>query len=204
MYTIYIYNNDSRRLERYRLESYHNMPYTRYSSMTVSDFFSNTVSSIGWTSTDFLHKWSDMSRGNIYPQAAFRRIAEGGHTAESMHYAGLAADTSQFCHDHNFPFQEGNHVALSSAGYPEVNQGDIGLFVLVLQDALASLGFKEGELDGFFGRETKKALSCFCNSFGLPESNGCNHDLWKLLAFQAAGCGITDCCKHINRRKIIL
>ena len=172
--------------------------------MYVSDFFSNTVSLIGWTSTDFLQKWSELSKGRIYPQTLFRRIAEGGHIAESMHYAGLAADAHISDTTHNFPFSDGNHVALSPAGYPPVSFGDVGIFVLVLQDALASLGFKEGELDGFFGQETQKALSRFCKKFNLTEKYGCTCDIWKPLTIHATGCGLNAHCKHINKHRIIL
>lgn len=204
MYTLYIYNNESLRLERYRLEAYQNMPYTCHGSMHVSDFFSGTVSTVGWTSAEFLCKWSELSMGKIYPQFVFRRIFEGGHIAESMHYAGLAADVRDIPKTLSFPFFENNHVALSPAGFPPVKLGDIGLFVLVLQDALATLGFREGELDGFFGHETLKALSRFCKSLNIPSSTECGRDTWQALTFLAAGYGLNENCKYINRSKIIL
>lgn len=204
MYTLYIYNDESRRLERYKLEAFMNIPYTSHGSMSASEFFSDTVSSVGWTSTEFLHKWNNLSKGTIHPQSVFRRIFEGGHITESMHYAGLAADIPNTPEDHPFPFSENRHVALAPAGFPDVSLGDIGLFVLVLQDALAALGFNEGELDGFFGKETLKALLRFRKTYSVEGGDFCDRKTWCALSFRAAGCGVTPTVKYVQNRKIIL
>ncbi len=198
MYTLFIYNNESYRLERYKLEAYKNMPYTSHNSMSVSDFFSHTISSVGWTSTEFLYKWNTFSKGKIHAKSVFRRIFEGGHIAESMHYAGLAADVTHIPKHCTFPFTEDNHVALSAAGFPELTLGSIGTYVLVLQDALSTLGFSEGELDGFFGPQTAKALSKFKNAYKLPSNSTCDRTAWRTLCFLAAGAGATKTVTHIK------
>jgi len=203
MYTLYIYNNDSHRLERYKLESYHKVPYTCFNTLYVSDFFSSTSSTIGWTTTAFLNRYSESFKGNSPSVSLFRRIFEGGYVSESMHYAGLAADSSFIPKNHTFPFCDQNHLALYPAGYPKISYGDIGVFVFILQDALSSLGFCEGGLDGFFGFETQKALSSFCKYNNISFTSECNSVIWKSLTFQAAGCGFNEHIKYFNSYKTI-
>ena len=204
MYTLFIYNSESNRLERYNLHPYSTLPYSTHSSMSVSDFFSNTSSYIGWTSTEFVQKWNKFSHGQIRAKAVFRRIWEGGYISESMHYAGLASDTFSNPPSGIFPFTSQNHVALSPWGYPDISFGDIGLFVLVMQDALSSLGFAEGELDGFFGPRTLSALTRFRHLHGLECNNICDRKTWRVLTFHACGCGVTPYCKYVFKSKAIL
>ncbi len=204
MYTLFIYNNESNRLERYNLQPYNNLPYSTHSSMSVSEFFSNTSSCAGWTSTEFIQKWNKFSRGQIHAEFVFRRIWEGGYISESMHYAGLAADTFSTDSSGIFPFNAHNHVSLSPWGYPDISFGDIGLFVLVMQDALSALGFTEGELDGFFGPLTLSALTRFRALHGLESSNTCDKNTWRILTFYACGCGATPHCKYVFKNRAIL
>ena len=185
------------RLERYRLETYHDMPYTAYGSMSVADFFTKTISTVAWTSSDFLRTWSSFSRGQIQASHTFRRIFEGGHISQSMHYAGLAADHNHTELLQTFPFEEERHVAISPSGYPLLHPGSIGPFVFVLQDALMTLGFCGGELDGFFGRETLNALARFKEAQNLPAKNICDNVTWNRLCFLASGCGITPTVSKI-------
>lgn len=204
MYTLFIYNSESNRLERYNLQPYNNLPYSTHSSISVSEFFANTTSSTGWTSTEFINAWNRFSGGQIHPRFVFRRIWEGGYISESMHYAGLAADTFLNPPSGIFPFISQNHVALSPCGYPDISFGDIGLFVLVMQDALSALGFAEGELDGFFGPLTLRALTRFCHFHGLETKNTCDRESWRVLTFHACGCGFTPYCKYVFKNKTIL
>lgn len=204
MYTLFIYNNESNRLERYNLHPYSNIPYSTHSSMSVSDFFSNTSSCAGWTSTEFIQKWNKFSQGEIHADFVFRRIWEGGCISESMHYAGLAADILSSAPSGTFPFITQNHVSLSPWGYPDISFGDIGLFVLVMQDALSALGFTEGELDGFFGPRTLSALTRFRHLHGLKERNICDRETWRILTFRACGCGVNPYCKYVFKHKAIL
>ena len=128
----------------------------------------------------------------------FRRMFEGGFISESMHYAGLAVDTREPLPS-EFAFQDGTHHASFPPGYPEVSLGDTGLFVLVLQDALACLGYKEGELDGIFGPLTLFALTNFCKDNNLVVSRTCSRDIWRKLSFLAAGIGVNPHCKYVRR-----
>ncbi|MBQ8004211.1 MAG: peptidoglycan-binding protein [Oscillospiraceae bacterium] len=172
--------------------------------MSVSEFFSNTISYIGWTSTDFIQKWNKLSRGIIHPFSVFRRIWEGGYISESMHYAGIAADADEFPPSNEFPFHSPEHVALLPYGYPDIAFGEIGLFVLVMQDALSALGFCEGELDGFFGPYTLRALTRFRQLHNLESSNICDRTTWQALTFHACGCGVSPSCRYFLKSKTIL
>ncbi|MBQ7120067.1 MAG: peptidoglycan-binding protein [Oscillospiraceae bacterium] len=198
MYTIYVHNNESNRLERYRLKPYHNMPYTYSNALSVSAFFANTISVIGWTSTDFLRLWTSFSKGGCIGNYFFRRIAEGGHIQQSMHYAGLAARIP-FNYDVPFPFKEKNHVSLFPSGYPTLFPGDIGPFVFILQDALISLGFTNCPLDGFFGTATTRALVSFKNDHALPPTPVFDKKTSHLLTFLAAGSGINNAIKYVRK-----
>ena len=178
------------------------MPYTAYGSMTVPDFFGKSLSTVGWTSSSFLRSWTSFSQGRIHPTNVFRRIFEGGHISQSMHYAGLAADFDCDKSSQDFPFAEKSHVALAGAGYPQLHPNCIGPFVFVLQDALATLGFCEGELDGFFGVATLNALKQFKRSNNLSPDNICDSATWSRLCFLASGCGITPTVSGISRRRL--
>ncbi len=200
IYTVYIYNNESSRLERYLLDIYHDMPYTAYGSMTVPDFFGKSISTVGWTTSAFLRTWTSFSQGRVHPTNVFRRIFEGGHISQSMHYAGLAADVNPDNITATFPFIEANHVALSGAGYPELYRHSLGPFVFVLQDALMTLGFGDGSLDGFFGNETRNALNRFKSTHQLPQDGICDMNTWNKLCFLACGCGATPTVSKIKRK----
>ena len=52
--------------------------------------------------------------------------------------------------------------------YHTIQTGDKGDEVLRLQQALAEYGYYEGELDGRFGQQTRRAVDRFQYSHGLP------------------------------------
>ncbi len=210
MYIIFIYNNISKRLERYSLEPYDDMPYTKNGSMFVSDFFGRSNSYIGWSSSEFLAAWDSVSYGKIRPCHVFCRIFEGGHIQHSMHYAGTAADCKE-----DFPYKDRNflnffpcfekhkdclHVSMQAEKFSEISVGDIGLFVLILQDSLNVLGFTGGELDGFFGLRTRDALAKFQKWNNLPATGTANAATWRALTFLAAGAGMTETTTHTKSK----
>ena len=112
---------------------------------------------------------------------AFRRIWEGGHGTRSQHYAGVAFDVGQrltqsqrtaiykaarstgawgyveplsqtptwvhFDRRYGTPACSG-----TTAGYPTLRRGSRGCYVMILQDALSTLGYQTGSrIDGLFG-----------------------------------------------------
>ena len=76
--------------------------------------------------------------------------------------------------------------ACATGGYPLVKEGKKGVYVAVLQDALNTLGYNAGTIDGIFGKNTKNAVLRYQKSKGLTQDGivGCN--TWKSLTNQVA------------------
>ena len=79
----------------------------------------------------------------------------------------------------------------TTAGYPTLRRGSRGCYVMILQDALSTLGYQTGSrIDGVFGARTEEALR------GLPAAHqslrvdgvcGCNS--WKKISTAVHGRG---------------
>ena len=82
--------------------------------------------------------------------------------------------------------------ACSSGGYPFIKQGSKGVYVLVAQDGLNTLGFRTGGLDGIFGNQTRNAVIAYQRSRGLIEDGiiGCN--TWRSIQENVIGKGKTS------------
>ena len=79
--------------------------------------------------------------------------------------------------------------ACSSGGYPLIRQGSRGVYVLITQDDLNTLGFRTGGLDGVFGIQTRNAVISYQRSRGLTADGivGCN--TWLSLQEDVVGRG---------------
>lgn len=79
------------------------------------------------------------------------------------------------------PPRESFPAACSTGGYPLVKQGSKGVYVLIAQDGLNTLGYTTGGLDGVFGTKTKNAVIRYQRSRGLSADGiiGCN--TWRSL-----------------------
>ena len=82
--------------------------------------------------------------------------------------------------------------ACSSGGYPLIRQGSRGVYVLIVQDDLNTLGFRTGGLDGVFGAQTRNAVMSYQRSRGLTVDGivGCN--TWLSLQEDVVGRGRTS------------
>jgi len=82
--------------------------------------------------------------------------------------------------------------ACSSGGYPLIRQGSRGVYVLIAQDDLNTLGFRTGGLDGVFGGQTRSAVAAYQRSRGLIADGivGCN--TWLSLQEDVVGRGRTN------------
>lgn len=78
-----------------------------------------------------------------------------------------------------------------TAGYPELRQGSRGVYVLVAQDGLNTLGYKAGSLDGIYGTATRNAVANYQKARGLISDGilGCN--TWRSLQEDVVGNGRT-------------
>lgn len=110
----------------------------------------------------------------IPAEFVFKRSWEGGHSAQSQHYAGVAFDAGQVLSNsernrlRNTAINSGvwsyvepasftptwvhfdkrfGRPACGTSGYPLIKRGSISTYVLIAQDGLNTLGFSTGSLD---------------------------------------------------------
>lgn len=211
MAKIKVYNNDTNRMERYERNLNESMPYIKNNYLTVKEFRGSSKSDILWTdkrAMEAFNKIREMFGLPIPVGYAFKRIGEGGHSGMSQHYAGLAFDVGQTLSNdernrlRNLAISSGlftyvepayltptwvhfdvrdKNPACPTGGYPLVRSGKKGVYVLVLQDALNTLGYNAGALDGIFGQNTKNAVIRYQKENGLSQDGivGCN--TWKSI-----------------------
>lgn len=222
MATILIYNNDTNRMEKYIRSESEAMPYNTNKTLTVREFRGASKSNILWTTRNTMRAWNStryLYGAPIPVGYAFRRSWEGGHTGQSQHYAGVAFDVGQRLTSsqrnslRNVAISSGvwSYVepasytptwvhfdkrsfpsACATGGYPLVGQGSRGVYVLVAQDGLNTLGFTTGGLDGVFGTQTRNAVIGFQRRMGLSADGivGCN--TWRALQEEVLDTGETS------------
>ena len=220
MPTIFVHNTATNTIQRLVRGLNDPMPYTIGRTMLVREFRANSCSNVLWTTRQTMEAWNRLRTdfgGPIRIGAAFRRIWEGRHAAQSQHYAGTALDIGQGMTQaqrnriHALAVQSrvwghvdplrltptwvhvdrrfGAPACRGGAGYPTVRQGSRGVYVFVLQDALTTLGFTGSALDGVFGPRTDAMVRAFQRRFGLAVDGivGCN--TWREAASRAVGIG---------------
>lgn len=213
---ILVYNDKTNKMETYYRNLDEPMPYIEDNYLTVGEFRGSSDSDVLWTDRRLMDAFNKLR--NLYGSAipvryAFKRIAEGGHSNMSQHYAGMAMDMAQaLTNDERakirqiaidnklFTYVEPANLtptwvhvdsrleppACPRGGYPLVKDGDKGVYVLVLQDALNTLGYNAGNIDGIFGNKTKHAVIRFQKAKGLSQDGivGCN--TWTALTADVA------------------
>jgi hypothetical protein len=150
----------------------------------------------------------------IFVGYAFKRVYEGGHAPQSQHYAGLAFDVGQNLNNAqraemrslaansglwgyvepvsisptwvHFDRRRGT-PACASGGYPTVRHGTLGAYVLVLQDALNTLGYRTGGIDGVFGNITSNAVITYQRNKGLSPDGIVGCLTWTAVMNDAVG-----------------
>lgn len=215
---IFVYNNDKNSMEVYYKNEWETMPYVTNNTLSVREFMGSTNSPTIWTDKRVMECWNTLRRlwgRPIYVGFAFKRIWEGGHGAQSQHYAGTAMDMAQ-----TFSNQDRNRLRqlatdigcwvyvepayltptwvhvdrrlqppACAAGYVELKNGDINTNVLVLQDALNTLGFTGGGFDGIFGSGTEAALKRYQTSRGINPSGVTDCVTWTTITREVKGKG---------------
>jgi len=84
-------------------------------------------------------------------------------------------------------------AACPTGGYPQIQHGSRGSYVLIAQDILNTLGYRTGGLDGIFGNNTANAVKDYQRSrSGLSADGiiGCN--TWRSLVEDVVGKGRTE------------
>ena len=157
---------------------------------------------------------------------AFKRIWEGGHGTTSQHYAGVAFDVGQRTTAANrrkiykaaartgawgyveplsmtptwvhFDRRYGKPACRSTtAGYPTLRRGSRGCYVMILQDALSTLGYQTGSrIDGLFGTRTEEALRGYQRRTSLTVDGVCGCNSWKKITTAVLGIGRTKTTIH--------
>ena len=222
MAKIKIYNNDTNRMETYYRGEQEAMPYVTGRTLTVKEFRGSSNSNLLWTEKRAMLAWNSQRYiygKPIKVGYAFRRPWEGGHSTLSQHYAGLAFDVGQTLTTTernnlynsavnsgvwtyvepqiltptwiHFDKRRGN-PACSTGGYPQIQMGSRGAYVMIAQDDLNTLGYKTGGLDGIFGSNTQTAVRNYQQNKGLAVDGiiGCN--TWRSLQEDVLGKGKTS------------
>lgn len=217
MAKILVYNNNTNRMETYYRGESESMPYNTNRSLTVREFRGASKSGLLWTDRRCMQAWNSFRYiygRPIYVGYAFKRSWEGGHGNLSQHYAGLAFDAGQNLDEagrnamRNLAVSSRiwNYVEPASltprwvhfderqvaSGYPLVRQGSRGVYVCILQDALTTLGYDTGGLDGVFGVRTKTSVISFQNKNGLSPDGLVGNLTWNSLMSQVVGRGASS------------
>ena len=202
MTTVYVFCKDADKVEKYEKSDNEIMPYVYNKSLTVAEFKGSSNSSVVWTDKKTMESWS--------------RFWEGGHSKQSQHYAGRAFDIGQnlssgarnnlrktainsglwnyvepaYLTPSWVHVENKNNKSAGATGYPALVEGQKGNYVLILQDALNTLGYKT-DFDGYFGTNTKKAVIDFQKMNGIPADGMVSCLTWTTLTQQVTGIGKT-------------
>ena len=77
-------------------------------------------------------------------------------------------------------------------GRATLRRGSRGCYVMVLQDALSTLGYQTGtRIDGIFGARTEQALRGYQKRTSLRVDGVCGCDSWKKISTAVIGIGRT-------------
>lgn len=216
MAKILVYNNQTNRMETYYRGEAEPMPYNR-GTLRVREFRGSSESNLLWTDKRTMQSWNNFrtlyGRG-IYVGFAFKRCWEGGHGILSQHYAGVAFDVGQNLSESSRNYMRNLAKASGywryvepaadtprwvhfdnrwiASGYPLTQFGSRGVYVLIAQDALNTLGLGTGGLDGIFGRRTKEAVITFQGNNGLSQDGQIGNITWNSLMTQVAGKGASN------------
>ena len=79
-----------------------------------------------------------------------------------------------------------------SYGYPLLRQGSRGVYVCIAQDALTTLGYDTGGLDGVFGVRTNSSVISYQNKNGLTGDGIIGNQTWNRLMSDVVGKGASS------------
>lgn len=217
MAKILVYNNNTNRMETFYRGESEAMPYISNRTLTVKEFRGSSTSDVLWTDRRCMMAWNSFRYvygKPIFVGFAFKRPYEGGHGILSQHYAGLAFDVGQNLT--NVGRTEMRNLAVSSriwnyvepanltprwvhfderqtiSGYPVIRRGSRGVYVCIAQDALNSLNYSTGGLDGIFGAITERSTREYQSKNGLVVDGIIGRNTWNTLMTEVVGRGRND------------
>ena len=193
------------------------MPYVTGNTLSVREFRGSSKSDLLWTEKRAMQTWNSFrfAYGRpIYVGFCFKRPYEGGHGQQSQHYAGVAFDLAQNLTNagraemrtlaYNSKLwgyvepvslsptwvhvdRRRGTPACASGGYPITRRGNIGAYVLVLQDCLNRAGHSTNGVDGIFGAGTERAVRAYQSQKGLTSDGIVGCQTWSNLMYQVVG-----------------
>ena len=217
MAKILVYNNNTNRMETYYRGESEAMPYNSNRTLKVGEFRGSSNSGLLWTDRRAMQAWNSFRYiygRPIYVGFAFKRPWEGGHGTFSQHYAGVAFDVGQNLTDAQR--NEMRNLAISSGiwnfvepanltprwvhfderqvatRYPLLRSGSRGLYVCILQDALTTLGYDTGGLDGVFGTKTRSSVISYQSKNGLSQDGIVGNLTWNKIMPDVVGKGASS------------
>lgn len=221
MAKIIVYNTSNGVLETFWREESESMPYNTGGTMKVREVRGSSNSPTLWTTRQAMQSWNSTRSAYNAPipfRYAFKRIWEGGHGLMSQHYAGVSFDVGQSLSSsqrrriHTIASDLGvwgyvEPLSLTptwvhmdrrygtpacSTGYTTLRRGSKGVYVLVMQDCLNTLGYSTAGLDGIFGGASETAVRNFQGDYGLARDGICGCATWNKLASLVKGKGKTS------------
>ncbi len=76
--------------------------------------------------------------------------------------------------------------------YPLLRSGSKGVYVCILQDALTTLGYDTGGLDGVFGVKTRASVISYQNKNGLSADGIVGNLTWNKIMPDVVGKGASS------------
>jgi len=218
--TILIHNIRTNHMERFERGPREPMPFADR-SLLVGEFRGSSRSQLLWSNSAAMESWTSFRRlwgEAIYLPYCFRRIGEGGHAAQSQHYAGVAFDCAQNLNSTRraqmrslaqssglwsyvepayltptwVHFDKRSGPPACDAGYPMLRRGSVGVYVCILQDALNTVSNARLSVDGVFGYATDDAAEMFQAVNGLTADGIIGCATWRLLTSKAVGAGVVN------------
>ena len=181
------------------------MPYSTGRTLTVREFRGKSNSPVLWTTIAAMEAWNltrrKYGRGQHYAGVAFdvgqilsqtqrTAIYNAARSTGAWGYVEPLSQTPTWVH---FDRRYGTPACRgTTAGYPTLRRGSRGCYVMILQDALSTLGYQTGNrIDGIFGSRTEEALKGFQRRTSLRADGVCGCNSWKKISTAVLGVGRT-------------
>ena len=176
------------------------MPYSTGRTLTVREFRGKSNSPVLWTTIAAMEAWNG-TRSQHYAGVAFdvgqslsqtqrTAIYNAARSTGAWGYVEPLSQTPTWVH---FDRRYGTPACRgTTAGYPTLRRGSRGCYVMILQDALSTLGYQTGNrIDGIFGSRTEEALKGYQRRTSLRVDGVCGCNSWKKISTAVLGVGRT-------------
>ena len=175
------------------------MPYSTGRTLTVREFRGKSNSPVLWTTIAAMEAWNLTSQhyagvafdgGQSLSQTQRTAIYNAARSTGAWGYVEPLSQTPTWVH---FDRRYGTPACRgTTAGYPTLRRGSRGCYVMILQDALSTLGYQTGNrIDGIFGSRTEEALKGYQRRTSLRADGVCGCNSWKKISTAVLGVGRT-------------